>query len=43
MKLATLRNSRPDGQLVVLSADRARFVSAGRIAPKGFPRTGKFG
>jgi fumarylacetoacetate (FAA) hydrolase len=33
MKLATLRNSRPDGQLVVLSADSARFVSAGRIAP----------
>jgi fumarylacetoacetate (FAA) hydrolase len=32
MKLATLRNSRPDGQLVVLSADSARFVSAGRIA-----------
>ena len=33
MKLATLRNSRPDGQLVVLSADSARFVSAGRVAP----------
>jgi fumarylacetoacetate (FAA) hydrolase len=33
MKLATLRNSRPDGQLVVLSADHSRFVSAGRIAP----------
>jgi fumarylacetoacetate (FAA) hydrolase len=33
MKLATLRNSRPDGQLVVLSTDSARFVSAGRIAP----------
>lgn len=33
MKLATLRNSRPDGQLVVLSADHTRFVSAGRIAP----------
>ncbi|QQR35551.1 fumarylacetoacetate hydrolase family protein [Devosia oryziradicis] len=33
MKLATLRNSRPDGQLVVLSADLTRFVSAGRIAP----------
>lgn len=33
MKLATLRNGRPDGQLVVLSADLRRFVSAGRIAP----------
>src|SRR5690606_41537107 len=33
MKLATLRNGRPDGQLVVLSADLARYVSAGRIAP----------
>lgn len=33
MKLATLRNGRPDGQLVVLSADLTRFVSAGRIAP----------
>jgi len=33
MKLATLRNNRPDGQLVVLSADLGRFVSAGRIAP----------
>ena len=33
MKLATLRNGRPDGQLVVLSADSARYVSAGRIAP----------
>jgi len=33
MKLATLRNSRPDGQLVVVSADSARYVSAGRIAP----------
>jgi len=33
MKLATLRNGRPDGQLVVLSADRSRFVSATRIAP----------
>src|SRR5215217_5776027 len=33
MKLATLRNNRPDGQLVVLSADHARCVSAGRIAP----------
>lgn len=33
MKLATLRNGRPDGQLVVLSTDAARYVSAGRIAP----------
>lgn len=33
MKLATLRNNRPDGQLVVLSTDLDRFVSAGRIAP----------
>lgn len=33
MKLATLRNGRPDGQLVVVSADLARSVSAGRIAP----------
>ena len=33
MKLATLRNGRPDGQLVLLSADLSRFVSAGRIAP----------
>jgi fumarylacetoacetate (FAA) hydrolase len=33
MKLATLRNGRPDGQLVVVSADLARCVSAGRIAP----------
>lgn len=32
MKLATMRNGRPDGQLVVLSADRSRVVSAGRIA-----------
>lgn len=32
MKLATLRNARPDGQLVVVSADLARYVSAGRIA-----------
>lgn len=32
MKLATLRNNRPDGQLVVLSYDLTRFVSAGRIA-----------
>ena len=33
MKLATLRASRPDGQLVVVSRDLARCVSAGRIAP----------
>src|SRR5690606_29664729 len=33
MKLATLRNGRPDGQLVVLSADLSRCVAAGRIAP----------
>jgi 2-keto-4-pentenoate hydratase/2-oxohepta-3-ene-1,7-dioic acid hydratase (catechol pathway) len=33
MKLATLRNARPDGQLVVVSGDLSRFVSAGRIAP----------
>lgn len=33
MKLATLRNGRPDGQLVVVSSDLERCVSAGRIAP----------
>ncbi|MBJ3785219.1 fumarylacetoacetate hydrolase family protein [Devosia sediminis] len=33
MKLATLRTTRPDGQLVVVSADLTRCVSAGRIAP----------
>ena len=33
MKLATLNNGRPDGQLVVVSADQSRCVSAGRIAP----------
>ncbi|RUT30936.1 FAA hydrolase family protein [Arsenicitalea aurantiaca] len=33
MKLATLRNGRPDGQLVVVSRDLRHFVSAGRIAP----------
>ncbi|MBD8065282.1 fumarylacetoacetate hydrolase family protein [Devosia sp. PTR5] len=33
MKLATLRSSRPDGQLVVVSDDATRCVSAGRIAP----------
>ena len=32
MKLATLRNGRPDGQLVVLSSDLSRCVSASRIA-----------
>jgi fumarylacetoacetate (FAA) hydrolase len=33
MKLGTLRNGRPDGQLVVVSSDLLRCVSAGRIAP----------
>lgn len=33
MKLATLRNGRPDGQLVVVSSDLNQYVSAGRIAP----------
>ncbi|MET3896672.1 fumarylacetoacetate (FAA) hydrolase [Devosia sp. UYZn731] len=33
MKFATLRNGRPDGQLVVVSTDLQRYVSAGRIAP----------
>ncbi|WDR06345.1 fumarylacetoacetate hydrolase family protein [Devosia rhodophyticola] len=33
MKLATLKNGRPDGQLVVVSSDRLRTVSASRIAP----------
>lgn len=33
MKLATLRNGRPDGHLVVVSDDLASYVSAGRIAP----------
>ena len=33
MKLATLRANRPDGQLVVVSKDISRCVSAGRIAP----------
>lgn len=33
MKLATLRANRPDGQLVVVSHDLARCVSAGRIVP----------
>jgi fumarylacetoacetate (FAA) hydrolase len=33
MKLATLKNGRPDGQLVVVSSDLRTYVSAGRIAP----------
>ncbi|HEY8577563.1 MAG TPA: fumarylacetoacetate hydrolase family protein [Devosia sp.] len=33
MKLASLRNGRPDGQLAVLSSDSSRYVSATRIAP----------
>lgn len=33
MKLATLKNGKPDGQLVVVSADLTQYVSAGRIAP----------
>ena len=33
MKFATLRNGRPDGQLVLVSTDLQRYVSAGRIAP----------
>jgi fumarylacetoacetate (FAA) hydrolase len=33
MKLGTLRNGRPDGQLVVVSSDLTRCVAAGRIAP----------
>lgn len=33
MKLATLRNGRPDGQLVVVSRDHHRCISAGRVAP----------
>lgn len=32
MKLATLRNGRPDGHLVIVSRDLQRFASAGRIA-----------
>lgn len=32
MKLATLRNGRPDGHLVIVSRDLTRFASAGRIA-----------
>lgn len=33
MKLATLRNGRPDGQLVVVSKNLELYVSAGRVAP----------
>ncbi|MDB5562799.1 MAG: hypothetical protein JWN11_2217 [Hyphomicrobiales bacterium] len=33
MKLATLRNGRPDGLLAVVSRDLTKYVSAGRIAP----------
>ena len=33
MKLGTLRNGRPDGQLIVVSADLSQYVSAGRMAP----------
>lgn len=33
MKLATLKNGRPDGQLVIVSAGMTQCVSAGRIAP----------
>lgn len=33
MKLATMRNGRPDGHLVVVSRDNSRYVSAGRVAP----------
>lgn len=32
MKLATLKNGRPDGHLVVVSRDLSQFVSAGKIA-----------
>ena len=32
MKLATIKNGRPDGQLVVVSSDLEKYVSAGRIA-----------
>ncbi|WP_404405055.1 fumarylacetoacetate hydrolase family protein [Pelagibacterium halotolerans] len=32
MKLASLRNGRPDGHLVIVSRDLTRFASAGRIA-----------
>ncbi|MBU1174253.1 MAG: fumarylacetoacetate hydrolase family protein [Alphaproteobacteria bacterium] len=33
MKLASMENGRPDGRLVVVSADLGTCVSAGRIAP----------
>jgi fumarylacetoacetate (FAA) hydrolase len=33
MKLGTLRNGRPDGQLIVVASRLDRYVSAGRIAP----------
>lgn len=33
MKLGTIRNGRPDGQLVVVSRELTHFASAGRIAP----------
>lgn len=33
MKLATLANASPDGQLVVVSADLTRYASAGGVAP----------
>ncbi|MEO5805276.1 fumarylacetoacetate hydrolase family protein [Devosia sp.] len=33
MKLATIKNGRPDGQLVVVSRDLKRVVSASRVAP----------
>ncbi|GGA49104.1 fumarylacetoacetate hydrolase family protein [Pelagibacterium lentulum] len=32
MKLASLRNGRPDGHLIIVSRDLTRFASAGRIA-----------
>jgi fumarylacetoacetate (FAA) hydrolase len=33
MKLATLRNGRPDGQLVIVSSNMTSYVSAARIVP----------
>jgi fumarylacetoacetate (FAA) hydrolase len=33
MKLASLRNGRPDGQLVLVSRDLTSYVSAGKVAP----------
>ena len=33
MKLASLRNGHPDGQLVVVSRDLTRFADASAIAP----------